>query len=236
MYLFKADAPIDVVRTQLRRRCANLAFPTALKDNRFWKHDEGKYGLSIWQNSTSQKLAITVAQAGYTDLTERLKKEYNLYLEELKKALLDQLKSLTPREFEVFSKRLLIAYGLHNVSVTPFSNDGGIDGTGKWKFGTTDLDVAFQSKRYKKRSVRSKEINEFRGSIMGAVEIGIFFTTAKFTKQAKDASFRKHALPIVLIDGEEISNIMVSHEFGVSKKESFPIYENVLDNILAENV
>jgi restriction system protein len=49
--------------------------------------------------------------------------------------------------------------------------------------------------------------------------MGIFFTTSSFTKEAKATSLKKGAVPVTLIDGETIVDIMLSRSFGVEKEE-----------------
>ena len=63
--------------------------------------------------------------------------------------------------------------------------------------------------------------------------MGIFFTTSSFTKEAKAASLKRGAVPVTLIDGETIVDIMLSHSFGVEKEE-LTIYKLALDLALAE--
>lgn len=53
----------------------------------------------------------------------------------------------------------------------------------------------------------------------------------KFSKEAKDSSLQSGAVPIILIDGNSIVDLMMEKEFGVEKIE-LPIYSNALDLIL----
>ena len=119
-------------------------------------------------------------------------------------SVLAQLKGLDPESFELFSKRLLEAYGFKNVNVTSHGRDGGIDGFGRLRVGLAHLNVAFQCKRWRQRNVPRPEIDKFRGAIQGNFEQGLFFTTASFTKEAQEYSFRPGAVPIILIDGPSI--------------------------------
>ena len=67
----------------------------------------------------------------------------------------------------------------------------------------------------------------------GEYEQGIFFTTSDFTKGAMDASIKKGAVPIVLLNGESIVSLMIEKEFGVQKKP-LQIYDDQLESILGE--
>ena len=82
-------------------------------------------------------------------------------------------------------------------------------------------------------NVPRPEVDKFRGAIQGEFEQGIFFTTADFTSGAMDASIKKGAVPIVLLNGESIVDLMIDKEFGVQKKP-LQIYEDQLDTIFGD--
>ncbi|MDH5462500.1 MAG: Mrr restriction system protein, partial [Candidatus Bathyarchaeota archaeon] len=58
---------------------------------------------------------------------------YEDYETSLRSQLLDKLAELSSRQFELFAKKLLQAYGFVDVKVTNVSLDGGIDGYGKFR-------------------------------------------------------------------------------------------------------
>jgi restriction system protein len=238
LYDFKTDNPIHIVRTQLRRRCVNLSFPSAVADKKFRLYDGGRYGLASIAPLIVTNTIVLPAQPVEnedSDLLSSVNEQYVLYLKAFKKQILGQLLRLTPIEFESFSKNLLQAYGLHDLTLTPRTNDGGIDGNGKWKFGTAELNVAFQCKRWKKNTIQRPEIQKFRGAVQGRYELGIFFTTAQFTTGAKEDSFQRGAVPIILIDGEAIVDIMIEKGFGI-EREALPIFRSALDNIIIDEI
>lgn len=96
------------------------------------------------------------------------------------------------------------------------------------------MNIAFQCKKWGTNSIHRPEVDKFRGAIQGEFEQGIFFTTASFAQGAKDVSFKKGAVPVILIDGESIVDLMIEKEFGV-QKESLPIYSYALDLALIED-
>ena len=134
---------------------------------------------------------------------------------------------LSPEEFEQFAGKLLTAYGFGDIEVTGRSGDGGIDGHGKLKVGLASMNVAFQCKRWQ-GSVGRPEIDKFRGAIQGEFEQGIFFTTSTFSSQAQEASIKKGAAPIVLLDGDAIVQLMVEKGLGVQRKP-VELYEDQID-------
>lgn len=153
---------------------------------------------------------------------------YEDYEDDFKSQLLDKLHDLTPRQFEEFAKKLLQVYGFVSLFVTDVGPDGGIDGYGRLKMGLATMNVAFQCKRWK-GNVGRPEIQQFRGAIQGTYEQGIFFTTSDFTQQAKTISFQQGAVPIVLMNGSGIVDIMIDKGLGVDKKPLYLYYEKVQD-------
>ena len=246
LYRFRADNPADVVRSQIRRRCVDINFPSAVDDARFQRYDGGRYGLATWgppQNdarppaasSTGRSAVTPAAPARVSTARQHLDDAHRAYLQSLTERVLDQVKSLDPIEFEVFCAKLLGAYGLSGLNTTPASNDHGIDGTGTWDLGTGELDVAFQCKRYGKKAVSRKDIQAFRGSVYGVRHLGIFLTTSRFSRPAREEALRKGVLPLILIDGSELVGIMLDKGFGVKTNRTLPVYELDLDTVLASD-
>lgn len=134
--------------------------------------------------------------------------------------LLDRLNNLTPQQFEHFARQLLEVMGFSEIIVTQQSHDGGIDGYGKLRQGIVKIDAAFQCKRWS-GTVPRPEIDRFRGAISGQFDQGIFFTTSKFSREASEASIRRGAVPILMVDGERIVEIMIKNGIGISRR---PLY------------
>src|SRR5262249_20053460 len=157
---------------------------------------------------------------------------YETYDLHVPSKLLDKLFALTPRQFEHFARELLIAYGFVQVTATQVSKDGGIDGHGLLKVGLARMAVAFQCKRWD-GNIPRPEVDKFRGAIQGEYEQGVFFTTADFTKGATEASIKKGAVPIVLLNGESIVDLMIEKEFGVQKRP-LQVYDDQLESLLSD--
>lgn len=228
-YSFKAQNPLNVVRVELRRHCRGVDFPTASPTKHFQILNDGTYCLLEQAEKFIKKSkdSEVLHQDEKIHLHELLN-SHNNHTEAFKAQLLAQLKEIEPELFEVFCKKLLKTYGFKDLKVTKPSKDGGIDGYGKLKVGISFLNVAVQCKRWNNTSVGRTEIDRFRGAIQGDFEQGIFITTSKFTKEALKATTKKGAVPIILIDGLMIIDIMIEKEFGV-EKQNIPIYINSLD-------
>lgn len=148
--------------------------------------------------------------------------------------ILEKISELDPRQFELFAPKLLKSYGFSDINVTKKSDDGGIDGDGKLRLGLASMNVAFACKRWQ-GNVGRPEVDKFRGAIQGEFEQGIFLTTSDFTKKAREASLKKGAVPIILLNGESIVDIMIQKGIGVERVPLYLYYERP-DDFLEENL
>jgi restriction system protein len=132
--------------------------------------------------------------------------------------LLEELKKLSPEAFERLCQRLLRESGFVEVEVTGKSGDGGIDGRGTIRLhGLVGFRIIFQCKRYA-GAVKSQEIREFKGTMVGRAEKGLFITTGTFTRDARQEAVRDGAPPIDLIDGEQLVQRLKELSLGVQVK------------------
>lgn len=142
--------------------------------------------------------------------------------------LLSRILAATPAFFEQLIVDLLLAMGYGGSRegagrAIGKSGDGGLD-------GVIDQDqlgldrIYIQAKRYSPDNpVTEPDIRGFSGSL-GANKAtkGVFVTTAYFTKPAIDFSERTPHT-IVLIDGKELTRLMIRHSVGVRVAETFYI-------------
>jgi restriction endonuclease Mrr len=125
-------------------------------------------------------------------------------LEEERKKLdqeVETLSQLPPREFEEWFADLLKNLGYEKVTLTPSSNDEGIDVLAEHK----GLKVAVQCKRWKK-SVGSPVVQAFLGAMKHAeAQHGMLITTGFFTPSAiKMAAYH----PIDLVDRADLTDLI----------------------------
>jgi restriction system protein len=193
----------------------------------------------IWAITEQGKTRLKATSRDQSDLLKQaalprvsLVELYETYDVQFRAKLLDKLFQLTPRQFELFARELLTAYGFVKVVVTQTAKDGGIDGHGLLRVGLARMAVAFQCKRWDGNVPRT-EVDKFRGAIQGEYEQGIFFTTSDFTKAATEASIKKGVVPIVLLNGESIVDLMIEKEFAVQKRP-LQIYEDQLETLLTD--
>lgn len=155
-------------------------------------------------------------------------------LEQINDALSDELMSevnkLTPQQFENLVIKLLLSMGYGNGvddagKVTPFTNDGGIDGIIKEdKLGFDNIYI--QAKQWSRDNpVGRQEVQKFVGALSGyQAHKGLFITTSKFADTAKKyAENLSGGFKIVLIDGEALMKLMIKYNVGVSTERVLEI-------------
>lgn len=231
LYTFNAEKPLHIVASQIRRHCKGLSFPSASSTKHFESRGEGLY--FYLNRPVKEKQFKESVSTPKKSLLNDLKAAHKSYIADVRSRILGGLKKLQPDMFEQFAKKLLEAYGFTEVIVTQPYKDGGIDGNGKLKVGLAHINVAFQCKRYTNQAIGRPAIDQFRGAIQGQVEQGIFFTTSRFVPKAEDISFKPGAVPIILLDGEAIVDLMIEKRFGVEIEHmSVPSY--ALDMLFAD--
>ncbi len=222
LYKFGAKDPIAVLRIQMERHSDATTWGSEAKIKRFSKNVSGEFQVlgSVSKPSIHSKPVDSLALV--KELAIKLKRDTVA-------RIVDHLYALEPDEFESFCSKFLERYGFDEMQVTTRGRDGGIDAFGKLEVGISQLDVAAQCKRYKRSSKISRpDIDRFRGAIQGDYQQGIFITTSSFTQEAKDAAFKRSCVPIVLIDGETLAEIMIDKGIGVSTSH-IPIYDFEFD-------
>jgi restriction system protein len=160
-------------------------------------------------------------QAAFQTPEEALDFGYSQLYQTLIQSILEQVKACSPSFFEQLVVELLVKMGYGGTvqdagQVVGRSGDGGIDGIIKEdKLG---LDVIYlQAKRWDS-VVGRPEIQKFVGALAGhGARKGVFITTSHFTEEALNyARNPVNNIKIVLIDGQQLSALMIAHNLGVS--------------------
>lgn len=142
---------------------------------------------------------------------------------------MSELLKMSPYDFENLIVRLLIKMGYgtlkqNEMAVTPKSGDEGIDGiVSADKFGFDSIYI--QAKKWRSDStVGRPEIQKFLGALaaQGATK-GIFITTAHFSKEAIAFAEKQLHQKIVLVDGNQLTELMIEYNLGVSVVETYVV-------------
>ena len=155
---------------------------------------------------------------------EAMEAAYQRLREELAAELLETVKGCTPAFFEQLVVDLVVRMGYGGTrkdagQALGKSGDGGIDGI--IKEDRLGLDVIYlQAKRWES-TVGRPEIQKFAGALQGQrARKGIFITTAGFSKEAREFASSIDT-KISLIDGDDLTQLMIDHDVGVSKTASY---------------
>ena len=144
--------------------------------------------------------------------------------------LLSEIMKQPPAFFEHLVVKLLtqMGYGgsVDNAgSVMGQIGDEGIDGVivREDKLGFSLIYI--QAKRWDcDKTVGRPEIQKFVGALAGqGASKGLFITTAKFTKEARQYAEKQHTTKVVLVDGTTLAKLMIEYDLGVSTEATYEI-------------
>ncbi len=168
------------------------------KQPRFVQHGKGYVSLSQWMGR---------------GLVFEIEKHNREVCQKLHKSLF----TLKPTEFEELIGQLLAEIGFEEIEVTKRSNDGGIDVRGLLVVGEViKIRMAVQAKRWKKgNNIQKPIVQQVRGSL-GAHEQGLIITTSDFSPGAKTEALRPDAVPVALMNGEELVALLAEYNIGVT--------------------
>ena len=141
--------------------------------------------------------------------------------------LLDRILAQPPTFLESLSLKLLQAMGYGGrESLTEHTGkpgDSGLDGIVRQDALGLDL-VGVQAKRYDKdKTVQRPDIQAFVGALQGAQTTrGVFVTTGRFSPGALQFA-ESVAMRLRLIDGKELTKLMVRYNVGIQVRETFDL-------------
>ena len=151
--------------------------------------------------------------------------------------LLQKIKKNSPTFFEKLVIDLLVAMGYGGSredagKAVGGSGDGGIDGIiNEDRLGLDAIYV--QAKRWDEGKVREPDVARFAGALArkGANK-GVFITTSDFTGDARE--YDAAGFKIILIDGNQLAQLMIDHDVGVSVEKTYEI-KRVDSDYFSEN-
>ena len=166
--------------------------------------------------------SVSVSELSPTEAIERLVSDAD---DAVAAELLDRVLAQPPMFLETLSLRLLRAMGYGGkealLTHTGKPGDAGLDGIIRQDALGLDL-VGVQAKRYERElAVQRPEMQAFVGALQGAqTSRGVFVTTGRFSSGARQFA-EQVAMRLVLIDGMELTRLMVRYDVGVTAKETY---------------
>jgi restriction system protein len=163
---------------------------------------------------------------------EVLEASYQILRRDLAQELLDRIKQKPPVFFERLVVELLVAMGYGGSlkdagQAIGRSGDGGIDGV--IKEDRLGLDYIYiQAKRWE-GTVGRPVVQAFAGSLDEVkARKGVMITTSNFSQDARRYVERIEK-KIVLIDGEQLTQLMIEYNVGVTIEETYVVKKVDLD-------
>jgi restriction system protein len=165
----------------------------------FRREGAGIFGLAEWEQDVD-----AIAQMAYQQR------------QNVKQQLRNVVAHMDPYAFEHLVGRLLSKMGYNNILVTRRASDEGIDVVADVAVGIMQVRTAIQVKRVA-ANVGRPVVSQFRGDMLAMEDIdqGMVITTAGFSKGAQDVARVPNTIPIILIDGDQLSNLLIEHRIGV---------------------
>jgi restriction system protein len=168
-------------------------------------------------------------RAGALTPDEVMRKAHNQLEEALADDLLQRVRTGTPTFFEALVVRLLVAMGYGGSggnlekALVGGPGDGGIDGVIDQDMLGLDR-IYVQAKRYSNgNNVGSAAIRDFFGSLdRFKANKGLFVTTSSFSSSARETADHL-SKRIVLIDGHQLTRLMIRHDVGCRVEETLAI-------------
>ena len=179
-----------------------------------------------FHNSSDVDIEIVDEQKNEKSPEELLEDAYAKLNASLADDLMIEIMKLEPTDFEHLVVHLLLKMGYGSDIedagiVTQASNDGGIDGIIKEdQLGFSSIYI--QAKRWDPRtSIQRPEIQKFAGALQEhKAHKGLFISTASFSDGAKKSA---KASGIVLVDGKQLTKLMIKFNLGVSVEHTYEV-------------
>lgn len=172
---------------------------------------------TVVPDEASQETPEELVLRGITQINQKLKEQ-----------ILERVLSSTPDFFERIVIDLIVAMGYGGSRADAAkklgkTGDEGVDGV--VNEDPLGLDVVYlQAKRYAPENVIGREkIQQFSGALVGqGAHKGVFVTTSSFSAQAKQF-VQKIPQRLILIDGDELTSLMLRYGVGVRTEQTIDI-------------
>jgi inner membrane protein len=139
--------------------------------------------------------------------------------EAIRRDLMNALLALSFRGFEECVRLVLTKAGYSNVQIVRSAHRGrkaagGFDGVAGAEAGLSNTSVLIQLKQTR-RPIQRRFVDELRGTMTRTkAQQGIIVTTSSFPNGARIAAQAEKMTPVLLIDGEQLVSMHLSHQVG----------------------
>ena len=151
-------------------------------------------------------------------------------------SLLEAIKKMNPKSFEVLIAKLLMSMGYGNtredVIVTRYTGDDDIDGYVRKDRLDIEKICAYQAKRFTRQNVGIEDMNNLGGAMINyGTRCGIFVTTSDFTPKAKE--YNPVGYKIIRIDGKALVEFLIEYGIGIKTEriEVMTVDTDFLNNL-----
>ena len=200
----RAARPLSVICTEVKEDADYIAYQKERESNRVVSEDQIKDREDVSPQD--------MIDSGIDSIEKDVKHD-----------LLSRLKTMDPYYFEKIIGILLKKMGYGQFQETSKSRDGGIDGVVNQDVLGLDK-IYIQAKRFDENLVREKDIRNFIGAMSGDTSKGVFVTTSTYHADAEKKAKEAHH-KIVLIDGNQLTDLMYQFGIGVQVKNTYEIKE-----------
>jgi restriction system protein len=147
-------------------------------------------------------------------LPQKTETEQRITRETINKAIIERILDLSPSDFELLIRGLLVAIGFDDPETKHVgkTGDDGVDVVGKLRVSNfAEVDLYVQVKRYKTtNTISPKQIKDFRSSVPEKPQAA-FVTTSQFQKKAREEAEKEGFKKIGLIDGLQLVDLLIEH-------------------------
>ena len=198
--------------------------PTEI-NNAFLKQYESFREFTNQSKPVDKAEPVTTSQ-GDTTPDEQIAQTHQELNQSLAEEIITNIRKATPQFFEQLVVDLMIAIGYGGSrkeagQATRSTNDDGIDGI--IKEDRLGLDTIYLQAKKWINTVHRPEIDKFIGSLTrNRARKGVFITTSEFSDGAREA-VNTLDMKVVLIDGQQLAELMIEHNLGVTPKYVYEV-------------
>jgi restriction system protein len=127
------------------------------------------------------------------------------------------------RDFEFLVQELLESMGYEDIKITKEGGSKGVEVTAFIQFGISTVPEVIHVRRYQTSTGRPALDQLHEAIARHNCLRGTLITLGRFTRECKEAALAADALPVKLIDGKNLLQLLSQYKIGVTK-QSLSLY------------